>query len=150
MDVHGVSVSGLAETGAEITIMNGETFQKVASVAHLKKKHFKAADKTPNGYDQRPFQLDGKMDLDILFNEKMIHVPVYVKLDAKDYSLLSQGVCRQLGILTYHPAVQPLKRIHQKLRVDSANAQEPIVQVKLVHSVKLVPFHSTVVSVQFP
>ena len=70
MDVHGVSVSGLVDTGADITIMKGETFRKVASVAHLKKKHFKAADKTPHGYDQQPFKLDGQMDLDIQFNEK--------------------------------------------------------------------------------
>ena len=28
VDVHGVSVSGLVDTGADITIMNGETFQK--------------------------------------------------------------------------------------------------------------------------
>ena len=116
VDVHGVSVSGLVDTGADITIMNGETFREVASVAYLKKKHVKAADKTPHGYDQQPFKLDGKMDLDIQFNEKMIRVPVYVKHDAKDPLLLSEGVCQQLGILTYHPDVQPLKRICQKLR----------------------------------
>ena len=43
-----------------------------------------------------------------------------------------------------------MKRIHQRLRGDPVDAQEPIVQVKSVHSVKLIPFHSTIVSVQVP
>ena len=80
----------------------------------------------------------------------MIYFPVYVKHDAKDSLLLSEGVCRQLGILTYHPAIQHLKRIRQKLRGDAANAQNPIAQVMLVHSVKLIPFQSSVFFCQSP
>ena len=32
---------------------------------------------------------------------------VYVKMDARDQLLLSEGVCSQLGILHYHPSVRP-------------------------------------------
>ena len=32
--------------------------------------------------------------------------PVYIKMDAHDQLLLSEGVCRQLGILHYHPSVE--------------------------------------------
>jgi hypothetical protein len=31
--------------------------------------------------------------------------PVYVKFDAVEALFLSEGVCRQLGIITYHPDV---------------------------------------------
>lgn len=47
VEIHGVKIPGLIDTGADITIINGDTFRKVASVARLKKKHFKKADKTP-------------------------------------------------------------------------------------------------------
>ena len=36
-----------------------------------------------------------------------MRTPVYVKLDAAEQLLLSEGVCRQLGIITYHPEVLP-------------------------------------------
>ena len=116
-------------------------------MARLKKKQFKAADKTPYGYDQQPFKLDGRMDLDIMFNDKEIHTPVYIKADAKDSLLLSEGVCHQLGILTYHPDVQLLKKPRKKPQTKEA-AQVSSVQVSLVQSVKLVPFHNTVADVK--
>ena len=31
---------------------------------------------------------------------------VYIKMDAPEQLLLSEGICCQLGILTYHPDVQ--------------------------------------------
>ena len=36
-----------------------------------------------------------------------MRMPVYVKMDAREQVLLSEGVCRQLGIVTYHEAVMP-------------------------------------------
>ena len=61
---------GIIDTAADITIMGDQLFRKVASVAHLKKKQLKKADKTPCNYDQRPFRLDGRMDLTITFGDK--------------------------------------------------------------------------------
>ena len=47
------------------------------------------------------------MELEITFGEKSIETPVYVKMDAREHQLLlSEGVCRQLGIVQYHPQVQ--------------------------------------------
>ena len=40
------------------------------------------------------------------FGEKTITTTVYVKLVAPDQLLLSETVCRLLGIVTYHPRVQ--------------------------------------------
>ena len=53
-------------------------FCKVAIVAHLKKKYMKRADKTPRNHDQRPFRLDGRMDLTIAFGNKEITTVVYI------------------------------------------------------------------------
>ena len=61
--VQGVPAYGVIDTGADITIMGGELFKKVAAAARLKKRCFKQADKTPYSYDQRPFKLNGKIDL---------------------------------------------------------------------------------------
>ena len=34
-----------------------------------------------------------------------MRTPIYVKMDAPEQLLLSDGVCCQLGIITYHPEV---------------------------------------------
>ena len=36
-----------------------------------------------------------------------MRTPVYVKMDSKEQVLLSEGICRHLGIVTYHEAVTP-------------------------------------------
>ena len=38
-----------------------------------------------------------------------MNTPVYIKMDAKEQLLLSEGVCHQLGMITYHPDVEPRK-----------------------------------------
>ena len=63
VDIAGVPAQGLVDTGADITIMGPELFKKVASVAGITKKQFKAADKIPFTYDRRQFQLDGYLTL---------------------------------------------------------------------------------------
>ena len=77
VEIAGVPATSLVDTGADITIMGPEVFKKVAAVAGLKKRQFKPADKQPHTYDRRQFKLDGRLDLDISFNDKMMHTPVY-------------------------------------------------------------------------
>ena len=71
----------------------GSLFRKVVTAVKLKKKDLQKSDKTPCNYDQQPFSLDGKMDLDISFDGMMMQTPVYIKLDAQEQLLLSEGVC---------------------------------------------------------
>ena len=106
VQLQGVPVYGLINSGADITIIGGDLFRRVATTAHLKKRDFRKADKVPRTYNQKSFQLDGCMDLDILFDGNTMHTPVYVKMDAHDQLLLSEGVCRQLSILLYHHDVE--------------------------------------------
>ena len=91
--------SGLADTAADITIIGG-LFKKVTSVARLKKRDFKPADKTSRTYDQKSFKVDGRMDLYISFGDITMRTPVHIKLDAADQLLLSKSVCRQLSSVT--------------------------------------------------
>ena len=98
----------MLDSGADISIMGGELFRKVVAVAKLKKRGLQRPDKTPRDYDQTPFTLDGRLELDISFAGTTMRTTVYVKMDAPDQLLLSEGVCRQLGMISYHPSVVQL------------------------------------------
>lgn len=91
VDLHGVPARGIVDSGADVTIINGDLFQRVATVAHLKKSAFKKPDRIPVTYDQKPFTLDGRMDLDIAFDGKTMRTAVYIKMDSRDPLLLSEG-----------------------------------------------------------
>ena len=81
VDLQGLPVMGLIDSGADITIMNGDVFKKVAAIAWVKKKAFKATNKTPYGYDNKPFTLNGQIDLDITFVECTMRTTIYLKMD---------------------------------------------------------------------
>ena len=171
VQVQGVPVYGMIDSGADISIIGGILFKKVATVARLKKRHFKEADRIPQTYDQQQFQLDGRMDLDIAFDEKTMTTPVYIKMDAHDQLLLSEGVCRQLEIIHYHPSVEcwrgGKRSTHSefsKKRSASGNqsphlsesapggpeeAKVPTVRVSLIQSVQLLPHQKKIVEVNF-
>ena len=154
LQVQGVPVFGIIDSGADITIMGGELFKKVAAAARLKKRDFKKPDKVPRTYDQQPFTLDGRMDLDVTFGERTMRTPVYLKMDAHDQLLLSEGVCRQLGIISYHPDVQAWRGgrkqppAEQKDAAKDKEAKVPTVRVKLLQSVQLLPHQAVVAQVQ--
>ena len=151
VSVQGVLLQGVVDTGSYLTIMGREAFKKVATVAKLRKRDFHPADKMAYSYDGKPFTLDGRLQLDLMFGEYAMSTPVYVKMDADNQLLLSEGVCRQLGIVTYHPSVQE----HKKSEVTtlpqedkgSQEAKVPTVRVKLLNSARLLPNHCTPVQV---
>ena len=150
VNIHGVIAHGIIDTAADITIMGGKLFKEVATVARLRKKDFKPADKVPCTYNRQPFNLDGCMDLDITLGNKTIQTPVYIKMDAPDQLLLSEGVCRQLDIVTYHKDVRPHKEAQgakhssgKKTQADSSMAQ-----VNMTRTVHLLPHQSIIVEVR--
>ena len=126
----------------------------MATVGRLKRSAFKKPDKVPYTYDHRPFALDGKMELNITFDNCTMRTPVYVKMDAHDPLLLSEGVCHQLGIISYRPSVDahdPLPPAPPQAPVLHDVPPEvvvPVVRVKLIQTVRLPPMKSTVVLVQ--
>ena len=110
VQLEGVPARGIIDSGSEITIVGGELFRKVAAVARLRKSQFQGPDKVPRTYDGRTFVLHGKIELDISFEGKTMKTAVYVKADAPDQLLLGEGVCRQLQIISYHPAILNQRR----------------------------------------
>lgn len=147
--VQGVPVEGVVDTGADIMIVGGSVFKQVAAVAKLRKKSFKPPDRTPRTYDRKPFRLDGRLDLDVSFGDKTLNTPVYVKMDASEPLLLSAGVCRQLGIVSYHPDVHPKNAKPETPNVAEATTiAVPSVRIKLVTSVRLPPNEAVAAEVQ--
>ena len=71
----------------------------------LRRRDIKPVDKTPHTYVQRTFYLDGPLDLDVIFDGRTMTTPIYVKMVDKEQLLISEGVCRQLGIVKYHKEV---------------------------------------------
>lgn len=144
--IQGVEARGLVDTGADITIMGGDLFKRIATAAKLLREQFKKPDRIPFTYDNKEFKLDGVMELTVSFGEKVTTTPVYIKMDAEDQLLLSEGLCRQLGVVTYHGEVE--KEASQgKQQKDTA--QVPIVRVKLVESLRLLPKQSALARVEF-
>ena len=151
----------VVDSGADITIIGGEMFKQVATAAKLRKRDFKPPDQPPHNYDHKPFHLDGRMDLDISFLDKTMKTPVYVKMDAHEPLLLSEGVCRQMGIISYHPEVKPRKAEHTDKPEPKPPATEisetpphenkcqvPTLRVKLVQSIKLPPNQSVMTEIK--
>jgi hypothetical protein len=75
--IQGVPAYGIIDSGADITIIDGTLYKKVATTVRLKKRDFKKPDKTPRTYVHEPFTLDGMMELDVAFGEKTMHTPMY-------------------------------------------------------------------------
>ena len=74
-----------------------------------------------------------------------MNTPIYVKMDAHDDLLLSEGVCRHLGIIVYHPRVKSQGNNHIE-EVQHSSAQS--VRISLVDSVRLEPRKETLVTVK--
>ena len=72
----------------------------------MKENSLKPADLKACTYDQKPITLDGQIDWHISFGRRRICTTVYVKLVAPDQLLLSESVCCELGIVSYHLSVQ--------------------------------------------
>ena len=101
----GVPVIGVVDSRSDITIVNGELMKRVAAVAKLQKRDLKKPDKMPTTCDCRPFVLHERLDFELSFEKNSMKTLVYVKLDATELLLHSEGVCHQLGITSYHPKV---------------------------------------------
>ena len=139
--IQGFPAEGIIDSGADITIMNGDMLKKISTAVRLKKKDLRPADKSPRAYNRQPFTLDGRMDLEIAFGERAMTTPVYIKMKAHDPLLLSEGVCRQLGIITYHPEV-----VCKNDDEPSKEVAVPMVKVQLLQSTKILPRQSVQVT----
>ena len=78
--------------------------------------------------------------------------PIYVKMDAPEELLLSEGVCRQLSIINYHPEVQSSTAATQTQSSDKEKNMTagavPTVRIRLVQDVRLTPNECVTAQVQ--
>ena len=119
--------------------MGSSAFKEVAAVAKLKKWDFKALDKVLRNYDCQPFHIDGKIEVDIEFDGETMKTPIYIKVDAAESLLLSKGVCRQLGIISYHLNVQDGASTKQDQSVTENSCTVLTVRVCLIQDIRLLP-----------
>ena len=143
VSIQGVPASGVINSGADITIMGPDLFKGVTAAARLKKSAFRKPDKVPYMYDHQPFTLHGKLDLNISFDDVSMHTTV--KMDARDPLLLSEGVCHQLGIISYHPSVcPPIPSCAETVGPPDQDTKVPAVHMQQVQSVRLPPLTATI------
>ena len=84
VQLEGVPARGIIDTGSDITTMGKDLFMEVAAVARLRKSQFQRAHNTPRTYDGRTFTLDGKIELDVVFDGMTMKTRVYVKVDVTE------------------------------------------------------------------
>ena len=97
--IEGVPITGITDTGSDIPIISGDMFKTVIAKADLTKEEFKTANKQAFTYNKQWITLDGQMDVNIGFGDKQVRTTIYVKAEAPDPLLLSEVICRQLGII---------------------------------------------------
>ena len=97
---------GAVDTGSDLTIMGGDIFKQVAAAARLHKRDFDLRTKCHITTTGKSFRINGRLDLDVFFADHTMKSAIYVKMDAPEPLLLSEGVCRQLGIVQYHSKVK--------------------------------------------
>ena len=142
VQIEGVPIRGIVDTGSDITILNGPAFREIVNKSKVpKKEQFKPANRKAYTYGHHPLSLDGQIDLHIKFGEKCICETVYIKLDAPDTLLLSENVCCKLDIVSYHPDVQPVDQGRPKGKKKKA-------KIKLIQTVRLPTGSSAVVQVK--
>ena len=87
--------------------------------------------------------VDGMIEINIGFQEKAMTNPIYMKMDAPEKLLLSEGVCWQLSIISYHPEVQtsatakPMTSLKEEKNEGWCTV--PTVRIHLVQDVRLKP-----------
>ena len=62
---------------------------------------------------------------------------VYIKMDAPDELLLSEGVCRQLGIIAYHQSLHQPDQTQNPVNSPVCEPESPTKQTTLVPCVRV-------------
>jgi len=117
---------------------------------------FQTPDKQPQTYNLQPFYVNERIDVYVSFHDRTMKTLVYVKTDVPE--LLSEGVCRQLGIVNYNSDVRP-GNVEVKTGQDEGNVKGqpmsdkdtckvPMVQVRLINAVRLLPNQQILVEVK--
>ena len=69
VNIEGVAVTGIIDTGPNITIISRDMFKTVIAKARLKKEEFKTVDNQTFTYNKQHITLDGQVDTNISFED---------------------------------------------------------------------------------
>ena len=69
VNIEGVSVTGIVNTGSEITIVRDDQLYHIVSTAGVEADKIRPADQKACTYDQKPISLDEQIDPNINFGE---------------------------------------------------------------------------------
>ena len=69
VNIKRVAVTGIIDTGPNITIISGDMFKTVIAKARLKKEEFKTVDNQTFTYNKQLITLDGQVDTNISFED---------------------------------------------------------------------------------
>ena len=89
----------------------------VIAKAGLKKEEFKTVDKQVLTCNKQRTTLDEWVDININFEDKQVYATIYVKIEAPNPLLLSEAVCKQLGIVQYCVCVYTCVLFKKPMRV---------------------------------
>ena len=155
VEIEGVPVTGIIDTGSDITIISGELFENIVDAVQLSSETFKPANKQACAYNGQTISLDDQMDVTISFESHNIKTITYVKLQAPDQLLLSESVCQELDIVKYHSLVdsaesEVMEESHsrQKEKENGNKSENTIAKVKMIHTVRIPANHAAVVPIQ--
>ena len=96
LNIEGVPVTVIIDTGSDITITSGDMFKTVIVLKpDWRKKSFKTVYKQAFAYNKQHIALDGQVDINISFEDKQVYTTIYVKMEGPNLLLLSEAVCRQ-------------------------------------------------------
>ena len=73
VNIEGVSVTEIIDTGSDYTIISGDMFKTVIAKAGLKKEEFKTVNKQVFTYSKQRIALDGLVDINISFEDKQVY-----------------------------------------------------------------------------
>ena len=146
VQIEGLPIRGIIDTGSDITILSGTAFQEIVTACGIKREQFKPPDRTACIYGHQPLKLDGQLDLQIKFGEKSMSERVYVKLDAPDALLLSENVCCKLNIVTYHPDVRSVLPATDQSKLKKKKNKKA--KISLIQTVRLPADSSALVQVE--
>ena len=136
---------GLIDSCADISIIGGSLFKRT-TVAKLRKQDFQKVDRTLRTYDQKPFSLDGRIDL---FADKRCEPPSTSKWTLTISCFCRRASAGSLGLL--RRTVGEVAKVARRRKLLPNLKKRPLpqqVRVSLVQSEHFLPHQSRMVEVK--
>ena len=117
VNMAGVPVKGLIDTGSGATIISFEIFKKIGKTANIPSSSLYPVDLILRDYNRNPIPMGAQVDMEISWKEKCITVPVHIR-SASDPNgepcLLGSNVAIPLGLMVPGEGIEASNLEHQQ------------------------------------